>query len=319
MAIKIYLIAELVERRITPESYEALACARLMTEDSPEIILLGREPEAPARQMAEATGLRVKAIAADNLEPYHPEHHRDAILEIVERQETFRLVLPHSAMGWDLAPRLAVRLGAACITAVEGLSGECFVRSFLGGKIRGLLRPPTQRLVLTVQPGAFSPDARSSAPPGPVECRRVRLAASRIQALGFCAAEPADESLPEAPVIVAVGRGMGKRENIVLARRLAALFPRAAIGASRGACDAGWLPHRLQIGATGQRVAPGLYLACGISGASQHLAGMRHSRLIVAINRDPRAAIFEAAHIGIVEDLMIFIPVLLEEHGKQKG
>jgi len=317
MNAKTYLVAEMVNRRVTRETFEALACARLLAPDAPEIILPGSCPEPAAGELAATTGLQVRAVAAEELETYHPEHFRDAIAALVAGQETFRLVLPHTAMGWDLAPRLAIRLGASCITAVEGIDDGCLVRSILGGKVQRLFRMTEQRLVLTVLPGAFAPEERPAIRPGKSERVAIDLSPSRILALGSLEAEPADDTLAEAPVVVAVGRGLGKGENIDLARQLASLFPRAAIGASRGACDAGWLPHRLQIGATGLRVAPALYLACGISGAAQHLAGMREARLIVAINRDPRAAIFAVAHVGIVEDLMTFIPILLEERRRQ--
>jgi electron transfer flavoprotein alpha subunit len=116
-------------------------------------------------------------------------------------------------------------------------------------------------------------------------------------------------------VVVAAGKGIGREENLALIRRLAAIFPKGAVGASRLVCDAGWLPYPHQVGVTGKTVAPKLYLACGISGTIQHVTGMRGSRCIVAINTDPRAAIFQVAHYGIVEDLTTFIPLLLDFAG----
>jgi electron transfer flavoprotein alpha subunit len=118
--------------------------------------------------------------------------------------------------------------------------------------------------------------------------------------------------LKDAEVIVSGGRGLGKKENASLIRRLAALFPRSAVGASRSACDLGWFEHKHQIGTTGQTVSPKLYIACGISGAFQHVSGMRGAQTIVAINTDIHAPIFQVAHYGIVEDLETFIPLLIE-------
>jgi electron transfer flavoprotein alpha subunit len=122
-----------------------------------------------------------------------------------------------------------------------------------------------------------------------------------------------DSTLKDAEVIVSAGRGIGKRENLSLLKRLASFFPRSAIGASRSVCDLGWLEHKHQIGTTGQNVSPRLYIACGISGAFQHVSGIRGAQTIIAINTDPHAGIFQVAHYCINEDLNTFIPVLLEE------
>lgn len=116
----------------------------------------------------------------------------------------------------------------------------------------------------------------------------------------------------EAEVIVAAGKGIGAAENIELIKRLAGVFPKSAVGCSRAVCDLGWMEYRRQIGMTGRTVAPSLYIACGISGAMPHLAGMRNSRLIIAVNRDKNAAIFNIAHLGVVEDLLTFVPTVLE-------
>jgi electron transfer flavoprotein alpha subunit len=121
----------------------------------------------------------------------------------------------------------------------------------------------------------------------------------------------------DADVIVAAGRGIRNAKNLKLLENLAAIFPKAGLGASRAVCDLGWLGYRHQIGITGQTVSPRLYIACGISGAMQHLAGMKESRIIVAINNDPHAAIFQVADLGIVENLETFIPILLAEFKRQ--
>ena len=125
--------------------------------------------------------------------------------------------------------------------------------------------------------------------------------------------DDSDNSLEEADVIVSVGMGVGKAENVDLARNVASLLKNAAVGASRIACDMGWLSHSKQIGETGKKVAPKLYMACGISGSAQHIAGIKNSQIIVAINKDPRAAIFSVADYGIVEDLTTFLPMLIDK------
>jgi electron transfer flavoprotein alpha subunit len=121
-----------------------------------------------------------------------------------------------------------------------------------------------------------------------------------------------DSTLKDGEVIVSAGRGIGKKENLSLIKRLAASFPKSAVGASRSVCDLGWLEHKHQIGTTGQSVSPKLYVACGISGAFQHVSGIKGAQTIVAINTDPHAAIFRVAHYCILEDLTTFIPVLLD-------
>jgi electron transfer flavoprotein alpha subunit len=141
----------------------------------------------------------------------------------------------------------------------------------------------------------------------------------KTRPLGWLPAPDEAADLAAAEVIVSAGRGIGGEENIELLRRLASLFSRAAVGASRAVCDAGWLPCRYQIGQTGKTVSPRLYIACGISGALQHLAGMRGSQCIVAVNRDPQAAIFRAADVAVVEELLSVLPLLIaacRKHGE---
>nr|HPR04350.1 electron transfer flavoprotein subunit alpha/FixB family protein [Deltaproteobacteria bacterium] len=142
---------------------------------------------------------------------------------------------------------------------------------------------------------------------------RAAGATARSRLLGVREPAHRDSALRDAEVIVSAGRGIGKKENVEIVRELASLFPRSAVGASRSVCDLGWLEYGRQIGTTGQTVAPKLYIACGISGAIQHVAGMRGAHTIVAINTDPDAAIFRVAHYCIVEDITTFIPVLMDE------
>ncbi len=259
-------------------------------------------------------------------------------------------------MGADFGPGLAARLGAACITSVEGFrrekDGVVFSRPFLNGKMRMEIVPEAETTVVTLLPGAFrreetrpSPEDQAGRPgetlrpdtlcdrmpttetggkgglaaPETPEVIPVKDLPLKTRPLGLLPAPDEDADLAAAEVIVAAGRGIGGEENLALLRRLASLFSRSALGASRAVCDAGWLPQRLQIGQTGKTVAPRLYIACGISGALQHLAGMRGSQCIVAINRDPRAAIFQAADVAVVEDLVSFLPLLIDACRRRQG
>ena len=143
----------------------------------------------------------------------------------------------------------------------------------------------------------------------------------RTKPLGRLPATETAYDFSEAEVIVAAGKGTGAVENISLIKRLAGIFPKSAVGCSRAVCDLGWMEYRRQIGMTGRTVAPPLYIACGISGAMPHLAGMRNSRCVIAVNRDKNASIFQVAHLGVVEDLLAFIPAVLEllENGRQES
>ena len=171
-------------------------------------------------------------------------------------------------------------------------------------------------------PEASAVGMRFPAPPataGHVERFRVHGRPQRIRALGIAAAEIQDLDLTLADVIVCAGRGVGSAENIDAVRRLAALFPKSAVACSRPVCDLGWMDYRHQVGLTGRTVAPKLYIACGVSGAAQHLAGMRGAGFVVAVNKDPHAAIFQVADVGVVEDLAAFIPLLISSPSMEEG
>jgi len=320
----ICVIAEISGGRIPPVTDEAVAFARrLQTLTGLEIRILAPQPpgSGAAGTLAAVTGLPVTAIAGPALAAYGAEVWLAALVPVLESMSAAYICLPHTATGADYAPALAVRLKAACVTAVEGCRGDAgglvFTRSLCKGKLKLDVASTADVCVLTLLPGAIAtadpPDACKSPPPAvPVTVVPCDCAPAGTRPLGRIPAPETDLDLDAAEVIVAAGRGVGREENLEFIRRLAAIFPKGAVGASRLVCDAGWLPYPHQVGVTGKTVAPRLYLACGISGTIQHITGMRGSRCIVAINTDPRAAIFQVAHYGIVEDLTTFIPILLD-------
>jgi len=233
--------------------------------------------------------------------------------------------MANTTQGMDLAPGLAVRLNAACVTGVESVERDgdrvCFSRSMLGGKVSAQVSLSAETAVVTVQPGAFQScepvDCRVStaiadADEDRVEFRKMEYSPRRSRSLGVREGQPKDSALSEARVIVAAGRGVGSQENLQLVRQLSEIFPSAAFAASRPLCDLGWVEYPRQVGLTGAVVAPELYVACGISGALQHVVGMRGSGFVVAINSDPNAAMFADADVCVVEDLSMFIPILVE-------
>jgi len=308
------IIAEQDGSTTSQELLELVSFARMLPGGgNPTIVLVGTARKDRAEKTAATTGCPVLALTGDHLGLYNPEAFCDAVLEALGDTDPAWICLAHTSTGVDLAPRLAVNLGATCITAVEGISGTTLTRAVCAGRYCADFTPSTACTVVTVLPGAFPPLPASTDTAGPVEHRAVSPGPCRSRTLGIAENTHRDSSLKDAEVIVSAGRGVGTRENISMIRELAGVFPRAAVGASRPVCDLGWLGYAHQVGSTGQTVSPKLYIACGISGAIQHLAGMRGSQLIIAINADPDAAIFRFAHYGIVEDLTTFLPILLEE------
>jgi electron transfer flavoprotein alpha subunit len=329
--MKIAVVAELAAGLPTLVTGELIDFAKTLCldRDSPiHVFVLGDKIEKAVSQLAEIPAVSVTGLAGAALAAYSAEAWKNVLVpRLVELNPRF-VCVAHDSTGSDFAPGLAVRLGAGCIAAVEGARREAndviFRRSILNGKMAADVISTADTTIITLLPGMFrggagetSPDpslgavGESQLPPGNAKIIPVGALALACRPLGFLPAPEKDADLAAAEVVVAAGRGIGKEENLSLVRDLAALFSRSAVGASRTLCDAGWLPSRVQIGQTGKTVTPRLYIACGISGALQHLMGMRASQFIVAVNTDPRAAIFQVADVAVVEDVVSFIPLLL--------
>lgn len=310
----VHIIAELRKGCITQETYELVSFARVIgKEKKPVFLLLGKNVEEQARELSKKTGCDTLVLLGDHLEHYNALSYAHALVEILQKDAAAWVCLAHTSMGYDLAPRLAVLLKAACVTGVESATDRSLSRPTHSGRFKEEIVPKAPRVVVTVLPGAFRPCEETAGPAGQVKLRKVAFTEVPSQTLGIAESTHRDSALKDAEVIVSAGRGMGNKENISLIKKLAAVFSRSAVGASRSACDLGWFEHKHQIGTTGQTVTPKLYVACGISGAFQHVSGMRGAQTIVAINTDRHAPIFQVAHYCIVEDLTTFIPVLLDE------
>jgi electron transfer flavoprotein alpha subunit len=309
----IYIVAEQRRGCIAQETYELLSFARLIGKGKRPVFLLpGKNTGKLAWEISQKTGCDAIALTGNHLERYNVLSHVDALMEILEKEAEAWVCLPHTSMGYDLAPRLAVLLEAACITGVESAGDGTLCRPVYSGRFRQEIVPKTPRVVVTVLPGAFPVCEKTTDAAGSVRVVKSAFREVPLQTLDTVEAVHTDSTLKDAGIIVSAGRGIGKKENLSLIKTLAAVFERSAIGASRSVCDLGWLEHKHQIGTTGQSVSPRLYMACGISGAFQHVSGIRGAQTIVAINRDPHAAIFKVAHYCIVEDLETFIPLLIE-------
>jgi len=321
----IFIVAEHFENKIKPVTFELAACADKINKFCPaeiKVIILGKETKKLFFEITHATGLGAIAIEINELALYNAEIYKTVINNLAAEFLPSFIIIGHTPRGLDFASGLAVRMKAACITGVEGLSeaGEkiCFKRQMFYGKINAHITADSEPVIITVQPGTFEPYKPDNAIPGGVETRRFECAPKFTLAKGIRRCKFQDSSISEAKVIISAGNGIGAKENLDLIYRLADIFPGSTVGGSRILIDRGWLEYRQQIGLTGAQVAPDLYVACGISGASQHLAGMRKSGFVVAINRDPKAAIFNESDICVVEDLKAFIPAFIDEYEKRR-
>ncbi len=284
-------------------------------------LLLGHPAEPLAENFARESGFDVIAVDHENLALYNAEAYVSAISRIIEERKPSHVLIPHTATGWDYAARLAVIAEGSCVTGVTGFSqGDppSFIRKICGGKILTEVSPiPEKTAIITVMPGAAKHTQAESG--GSVRVMSMDVDCGPTRTLGYSEAMKDTLDLSKAEVIIAVGRGIGDRDDMKLIKDLAACFEKSAVGASRPVVDLGWLPLDHQVGQTGQTVAPRLYIACGISGAIQHTSGMSGSELIVAINTDPRAMIFSSAHIGVIQDLHEFLPILIKNIQKRKS
>jgi electron transfer flavoprotein alpha subunit len=262
-----------------------------------------------------------KVITATNggFGQYAPEGYARAVAERAKAGGYGAVVFAASAQGKDLAPRVAAQLGvslAADVTDVAVDGGKVTVtRPVYAGKALLKVRVNASPAVLSLRPNVFTPVERPKA--GAAETVAVAGDAGRVVVKGIKAAAGGSLDVAEAPIVISGGRGLKEPANFKLLEELAKAFGgKAAVGASRAVVDAGWRPHGDQVGQTGKTVSPSLYVAVGISGAIQHLAGMRTAKVIVAINKDKDAPIFKVADYGIVGDLFEIVPKLTEEIAK---
>lgn len=276
---------------------------------------------ADAKEAAETLKPKVKEVlwvSSDKFNAYHPEAYTEAMEKIVQDKSVELLLGNSSALGRDLLPKVAARCGASIAADVIGLdlqSGVKATKPFYSGKAVGQIefRAVEKLKVVSLRPNSLSltelPDLGGQVTELSVD---FDFAASPLQFVEKKASESKRPDLSEAAVVVSGGRSLKTSDNFKIVFDLADALGGAA-GASRAAVDEGLVPHEMQVGQTGKTVNPKLYIACGISGAIQHLAGMRTSKVIVAINKDPEAPIFGKADYGIVGDLFEVLPALTEE------
>jgi electron transfer flavoprotein alpha subunit len=315
----IVVIAEQREGKLNRASWEAVAAAQ-QAGGPVTVVVPGGTVGGVATELAAAEAKEIVALEAAALEPYTPDGHVAALAAFIGELSPELVLLPHTYQTRDFAPALAARLGKALITDCVAIKTDggtrAFVRPMFQGKLSADVAPegPAPHLV-TIQIGAYRADAVKRGSAGaPVRTVAAKVEASAIRQKPEAPFKEAKQAvdLSQAERIVAVGRGIKGQEHVALAQKLASALG-AEVAASRPICDAGWLPMDRQIGSSGQTVAPKLYFALGISGAIQHVVGMKGSRTIAAVNKDAEAPIFEVADYGIVGDLFEVVPAMITE------
>jgi electron transfer flavoprotein alpha subunit len=325
--MNILLITEQREGQWNKISFETLAAAQQIvveTQGRLAAVVIGKGVAALAGELAANKLDEVLLVEHDLLASYTPDGYTIALQQVIVQAKPDLVLLPHTYQVRDFAPMLAASLG-------KGMVGDCigyrqengkliFVRQMFQGKTAAdVVFDGAAPWFATFQAGAFRADlvaqgaSKAAITPVTVDLNPEQIRTKPLEL--FREAKQAVD-LTQAPILVSVGRGIKAQENIPLAEKLAHLLG-GEISASRPICDEGWLPLDRQIGSSGQTVAPKLYLALGISGAIQHVVGMKGSRTIVAINKDQNAPIFEVADYGIVGDLFEIVPALIEELEKK--
>ena len=317
----ILVIAEQRDGKLNRASWEALAAGQHLAAGAPVVVgVSGSDVARVAAELAAADVSEVVALTSPALATYTADGWVQAHVALVSDVKPTWVVLPHTYQTRDFAPALAASLGRALVTdctAIKQVQGQvAFSRPMYQGKLAADVRVLGDApWLVTIQIGAFRADAAArGASPAPVRMLEVAIDPSSIRQAPDAPFQEAKQAvdLSQAERIVAVGRGIKGPEHLPLAQALAGALG-AELAASRPICDAGWLPMDRQIGSSGQTVAPKLYVALGISGAIQHVVGMKGARTIVAVNKDADAPIFEVADYGFAGDLFEFLPALTAE------
>lgn len=320
MAKKILVIGEVRHGEIRKVSFEAIAAAKEIA-DGGEIaaLLLGKGAGSLADQFFQYGADRVIVADNDHLQTYTPEGYTQAVIQMIEKENPDGIILGHTSIGKDIAPRVAAKLNSGLVSdavRVENVGGEyIFTRPIYSGKAFEKAVVKEGLVFATIRPNNIAVPEKDESRTGEVSTVHVEIKDLRTIVKEVVRKTAGGVDLSEAKIIVSGGRGVKNADGFKVLQELADVLG-GAVGASRGACDAGYSDYALQIGQTGKVVTPDLYIACGISGAIQHVAGMSNSKVIVAINKDPEAAIFNVADYGIVGDLFEVVPLLTEEFKK---
>lgn len=322
MARKIIVLGEVRDGFLRNVSFEAIGAAKQVADGGEVVgVLIGESIQTLGNDLIQYGADRVVTVESDQLSHYTSDGYSQALHAVIDQEKPEGIIFGHTAIGKDLAPRIAVKLVSGLIsdvTAIEESGGNLvFTRPIYSGKAFEKKIVTNGLIFATIRPNNIEPLVKDESRSGEISSLSVDIRDLRtiIKDVVRKASEGVD--LSEAKVIVAGGRGVKSKEGFEPLKELAQVLG-GAVGASRGACDADYCDYSLQIGQTGKVVTPDLYIACGISGAIQHIAGMSNSKVIVAINKDPEANIFQVADYGIVGDLFEVVPMLIEEFATVK-
>ncbi len=325
MAKGIWIVVEQRNSQIRKVSLELISQGRKIADQSGDplvAVILGQDIDALAKDLASYGADKVIIANDAKLAEYTTGSYTSVLNQLIRQEEPQAVLIGNTAIGKDLAPRLAQRLGVGLASDCTGMDYDpsallTFKRPIYAGKAFAHLSSNVRPILATIRPNTFPvamPDSRRQAETvqaatqiDPADLKAI------VKEVAIAASKRPE--LTEANIIVSGGRGMKGPENYIIIEELADSIG-AAVGASRAAVDSGWKEHKFQVGQTGKTVAPTLYIACGISGAIQHLAGMGSSKFIVAVNKDPEANIFNVADYGIVGDLFEIVPLLTQEFKK---
>ncbi len=328
---QILVIAEILDGLIQPVTWELTAAAAKIRElkkaGQIKIIIPSDDPLPLAQEFAKQTGMDVIGLKNYDLKTYDSNVYKQCLFKLIKTIKPSHILTAHTSQGRDFASGLAIRLNTASIACVNKIKmddkGLLYSRPVLGNTKNMMVRPAQgMPVVLTLMPGNFKPGNFDNRKKGQVEiheivfhpgCNNTR----RIRHGKIIKKACENQTLKGAKIIVSAGRGVGEKENLDAIFQFAQCFSSSAVGASRPLVDMGWIGYEHQVGITGTAVSPRLYIACGISGSSQHLAGMKDAGFVVSINNNPDAPIFRHSDLCIIEDIDPFLQAFLKVAGSQ--
>ena len=318
----ILIIADIKNNQINPATAELFTAANTIAKDiiTPVYLLI------PCNDVKITSNYRpdVKTIVIGmSIYNYNAQGLSKAIASIAHDIDAHYIIGLHTPFTIDFLPSISIEYNAHCITQVHTIQHDehlTFVRGSCSGKLDQYIDIDNKPVIASIAPGSFDEyiaDDTDNSINDTIndtinEVTQITIAAAEKQLCTFITKENKDSSLDEADIIIGVGKGIGSKDNLTLIYNFAKIFPHSAVAGSRIVCDYGWLPYSKQVGITGKSIAPRVYIACAISGSSQHIAGIKGAKTIIAINKDKDAPIFNISHYGIVEDIFTFIPQFLE-------
>lgn len=324
----IIAVLDTVEDKLIPQSLELIAFAEIFNSGDLSRVLIivpGKNINELSGSIQEKYGIDAVSLEHDDLYYPNPELLAGSIAVIAAGHKPEMIVFTHTMRNSHSAAKISINMNASSVTAVESFTDDgenhLFRRSLFNGKFKENVRLNSPLKIITILPGAYTFPENGIYGSSSSSVLRVNPSdgITGYKPVAISSETDPGVKLEEADVIVSAGRGIGKVENLELIRETASMFSNSAIGASRPICDQRWLPFNRQVGITGKTVSPKLYMACGISGSQQHIAGMKNSQCIVAINRDPNASIFSIADYIVIEDIVSFLPVLVKRFRERSG